>query len=455
MDYLDDAAVNGANILLTTCLGLQEDDVFLLIFDETTKQFPEIFRRAAENCGVEYQQQFVSKELQAKGETAFSSSELRDSLDHARGVLLATTDDQKCSQFRITLTSRLRNADNAMATMPGASLEILSTAIDVDYSQIVSMCRTLTVPLLKAKECKITTFDSHKNPHVLTFGLGQMERVPIQSLGLIPLQAWGNVPAGETFVAPLENSANGEYLVNGAIGTEKVTGDQEALIVFERGRMVRHHYVHTNKPVEHILQLKQTAYLHEHTNCWNIIAEFGVGVNRKIKTIHGIQLIDEKKYGTVHVAIGHNAGYGGNTNCKYVHCDMTTVDPTVTLDNRKFIERGEHVYDLNEWLDDYRTFAPATGREWRLRDSHVKLTDGSFYLDEDRKLLARYSTQSGRQTIYSIGNEITSRCAYELVHSFGDSNVRSLAELKSVVGLPTKELLNLLSLLLANGIVYP
>ncbi len=453
MNDTRDAAVNGANILLKKCLNLQEDDVFLLIFDETTEQFPQIFQRAAENCSVTYQQQFVSKKCQAEGEASFSSSELRNSLEHARGVLLATTDDEKCSQFRITLTSHLRNAGNAMATMPGASLEILSTALDVDYSEIVEMCRGLTVPLIKARECKITTFDSRDTPHVLTFSLGQMDRVPIQSLGIIPLQAWGNVPAGETFVAPLEDSANGEYLVNGAIGTEKVTGDREAIIQFEHGRVVRHFYLRNNEPVEHILQLKQTADRHGHSNCWNSIAEFGVGVNKKIKKIHGVQLIDEKRYGTVHVAIGHNAGYGGKTKCPSVHCDMTTVAPTVTLDGRKFIDRGEHVYDLDEWLDDYRTFIPDAGGEWNVH-SYVRLNEGSYYLTDDGTLLAKHLTAAGRQTIYALGNEATSKSAGKLIRSFGINTGRSVAELKVGMGLSTRHLLNLLSLLLANGIVY-
>lgn len=454
MEETQQAAIEGANILLKKCLSLEEDDVFLLIFDETTEQFPSIFQTASRNCHVRYQDQFVSKKLQSEGdETAFSRV-LREPLGRARGVLLATTDDEKCSQFRITLTSRLRNADNAMATMPGASLEILSTAIDVDYNQIVEMCRGLTIPLIKAKECKIITYDNWNSPHVLTFTLGQMERVPIQSLGLIPLQAWGNVPAGETFVAPLESSANGEYLVNGAIGTEKVTDDREAIIQFEGGRMVRHFYVHNNEPVEHITQLKQTANSHRDSNCWNIIAEFGVGVNRKIKRIHGVQLIDEKKYGTVHVAIGHNAGYGGDTKCPSVHCDMTTVSPTVTLDGRKFIDRGEHVYDLDEWLDDYRTYTPAPGREWRVKDTYVKLNENSYRLTDDETLLVKHTTQSGRQTVYALGNQATSKCAYKLIRSFGVRTGRNVGELKSIAGMPTRDLLNLLSLLRANGIVY-
>jgi hypothetical protein len=281
-----------------------------------------------------------------------------------------------------------------------------------------------------------------------------MDRVPIQSLGIIPLQAWGNVPAGETFVAPLEDSANGEYLVNGAIGTEKVTGDQEAIIQFEHGRMVRHVYLHNNKPVEHITQLKQTADKHGDSRCWNIIAEFGIGVNQGIKKIHGVQLIDEKKYGTVHVAIGHNAGYGGNTRCPSVHCDMTTVAPTVTLDERKFIDRGEHVYDLEQWLDDYRTFVPDAGSEWK-GNTYVKLNDGSYYLTGDGTLLAKHLTAAGRQTIYALGNEATSRNAYKLISSFGVKTGSTVGELKAAMGMPTRQLLNLLSLLHAHGIVYP
>lgn len=446
------AAINGADILLKKCLGLHRDDIFLLIFDETTQEFPTVFEHAANGSGINYEKQFVSKRLQAEGKIAFSN-ELLESLDRSRGVLLATTDDEKCSQFRIGLTSKLRG-NNALATMPGASLDILSTALDVDYDNIVQMCRGLTVPLIKAKECKITTFDSRNNPHVLTFALGGMDRVPIQSLGIIPIQAWGNVPAGETFVAPLEESANGEYLVNGAIGTEKVTSSREALIVFERGRMVRHFHLDDNEPVEHFAQLKATAANNGHSTCWNIIAEFGIGVNKNIDRIHGVQLIDEKKYGTVHVAIGHNAGYGGATKCSSVHCDMTTINPTVELDGLKFIEQGEHVYQLSQWLDDYRSFAPALGIKWKPTDNYVKLNYDSYHFESDKTLFAKHVTQSGRQTIYAIGNDMTSKLAYLLVHSFDSNRVQTVGRLRACLSIELPELLNLLSLLLANRIIY-
>src|SRR5216683_2934164 len=189
MNDINQAAASGARILLRKCLGLNEDDIFLLIFDETTQEFPEIFRQAAAACGITCEQQFVSRKLQAEGKAL--SIELSESLDRSRGVLLATTDDEKCSQFRIALTSGERS-NNALATMPGGSVDILATALDVDYDNIIQMCRGLTVPLIKAQECRITTIDSHSQPHVLTFALGGMERVPIQSLGIIPQACRGN-----------------------------------------------------------------------------------------------------------------------------------------------------------------------------------------------------------------------------------------------------------------------
>jgi len=69
------------------------------------------------------------------------------------------------------------------------------------------------------------------------------------------------------------------------------------------------------------------------------VAELGVGTNDHA-TITGKVLEDEKVYGTVHVALGNNAHFGGVNNVPY-HADGVITKPTLAIDGEVVIENGE------------------------------------------------------------------------------------------------------------------
>ena len=71
------------------------------------------------------------------------------------------------------------------------------------------------------------------------------------------------------------------------------------------------------------------------------IAELGVGTNEEA-ILSGIILEDEKLYGTVHVAFGTNASFGGVTHAD-CHYDGIVLHPTLYLDDQLIIENGEFV----------------------------------------------------------------------------------------------------------------
>jgi leucyl aminopeptidase (aminopeptidase T) len=443
----------GARTVLEKCLELRPHESFLLIYDETTRDFVAPFQRAAGSCKIKFRRAFVSKRLQSQGHLAFKPR-LSQALARVQGVLMATTDDERCTAFRLVLTGDKRNAHSAVATMPGARLSIISTAIDIDYNQIVSSCRNLTLPLIKGSDCTLHTYDSHGTEYTLTFKLPGVDRPPMQSVGIIPRQAWGNIPAGETFVAPLESSADGEYLVSGAVGTEKIRNGQEALLRFDKGRLVGHQYSGSSDPVAYLVRLEEFAKSQGHSDCWSVIAEFGIGVNRQLRKITGVQLIDEKQYGTVHVAIGHNVGYGGKNQCGSVHCDMTTLNPTVLIDGVTIIERGEHVHDFTRYEDDYRTFVPQKAYTWRPEYESVRLNENSFQIDGG-KLSVKRTTASGRQTIYALGDSETAILGCDLVAIFRNQSVVQTTRAKLALKLKDSEFERFLSLLYQNGIVSP
>ena len=56
----------------------------------------------------------------------------------------------------------------------------------------------------------------------------------------------------------------------------------------------------------------------------------------------GIILEDEKLYGTVHIAFGTNASFGGVTKAD-CHLDGIILNPTLYLDDECIIREGEFV----------------------------------------------------------------------------------------------------------------
>jgi aminopeptidase len=124
-----------------------------------------------------------------------------------------------------------------------------------------------------------------------------------------------NVPAGEIFTTPVEDSVNGEFYTRIPQVTEY--GTMEGVhIVFKNGRVVQatatkgeeplHYYTGLAKPEA---ETKKPVY-----EAQNTIAELGIGVNPILdfEKATGNVLIDEKMKG-IHIATGTNRRMGGNT----------------------------------------------------------------------------------------------------------------------------------------------
>jgi len=446
-----DEAVDGSKVLIRKCLGLSSYDSFLLIYDETTKHFPKIFDRASSSCRVQFQKHFVSTKLQHTSD-AFTNN-LVSKISDAHGILAALTADSSCDNFRIELTTKRRVEKNTVATMPGACVRILANAVNIDYKEIKQHCLDLTLPLIKGRNAKILTYDRKGREYKLKLKLAGLKRPPIQSYGIIPKLAWGNIPAGETFVAPIENSAEGEYLVNGSVGGEKVTYN-EALLKFREGKLGRHYYLKSLKPVRYLLQLQSIGEKYKDQDCWSRIAELGIGVNKKIKRITGIEVLDEKMYGTLHIAIGHNVGYGGENDCPSFHCDITTQNPSLIIDRAYIINRGLHVYEIKNYQDNYQNYRGPTKYCWDPNLHNVNIDHDSYELI-NRELFVKYVTPSGRITIYPIGTSDTAKAAYTLIKLADNRNTIEINFLKKNMKIRDDYFYNLLSILWLNDIVYP
>jgi leucyl aminopeptidase (aminopeptidase T) len=132
---------------------------------------------------------------------------------------------------------------------------------------------------------------------------------------------FGNLPAGEAFVAPVETEAYGRLVILYApdrqlerpLTFKFIDGGVEDIEGFEDYRNF----------IEDIFKRMPEA---------RFIAEFGVGTNPKASRPDNL-LEAEKILGTVHIAIGDNHTFGG-TNRVGFHTDYVVFKPTVLIGGR-------------------------------------------------------------------------------------------------------------------------
>ena len=121
-----------------------------------------------------------------------------------------------------------------------------------------------------------------------------------------------NMPCGEVFTGPIEDSANGEiyFGIPVAVAGREVLGMQ---LRFERGRVVEASAEKGEEYLGSILDADEGA---------RYLGELGIGTNFGIRRATKNILFDEKLGGTVHLAIGRSYEKTGGRNDSSVHWDL-------------------------------------------------------------------------------------------------------------------------------------
>ena len=121
-----------------------------------------------------------------------------------------------------------------------------------------------------------------------------------------------NMPSGEVFTGPHEDSAEGQirFTVPTAPGGVEVTGVE---LTFREGRVVEAHAERGDTYLREMLASDPGA---------SRLGELGIGTNPGIDRATGAILLDEKIGGTVHLAVGRSYPETGGTNESAVHWDL-------------------------------------------------------------------------------------------------------------------------------------
>ncbi|MDQ0252804.1 leucyl aminopeptidase (aminopeptidase T) [Evansella vedderi] len=244
-------------------------------------------------------------------------------------AIMKTADICFCiCQHSLTHTKARKEASRTgtkVITMPGITMDMFTDgAMKADYVKVQELTHTFTE---KLNGCEtITIYTGEQNKYVLILNVA--DRNGISSTGVFNTEgASGNLPSGESYIAPQLENSYGEILIDGSIaGIGKVSFP--VLLKVENGRLVSA----TGKDGERLLQLLGD----EDGRC---VAEFGIGTNNTAR-VSGNILEDEKAFGTIHVAFGSNVTFGGTIDAG-VHLDCVTKEPTVWFGDEKVVEKGK------------------------------------------------------------------------------------------------------------------
>jgi leucyl aminopeptidase (aminopeptidase T) len=298
------------------CLGVGEDDRVLVLCNDPQLAIAEAL---ADSAGPRAASVRVLAFDGGSRHGEEPPADVRSAMEAATVIFAPTTFSLSHTQARQEATRR----GTRMATMPGITEEVFRRALDVDYGELKRAGEWLAAQLSAASSCRVTSPGGTDLTIELSGRSGISDDGDLSAVG-----AFGNLPAGEAFIAPLETSGEGRIVFDGALGGYGVL-EEPVPVVLSEGRLVD-----TRGAVGEWL----AATLDAGGEHGRSLAELGIGTNPAARMTGNI-LEDEKALGTIHLAFGTSAGIGG-VNRSSVHIDGLVLRPTVELDGRRLLEDG-------------------------------------------------------------------------------------------------------------------
>lgn len=142
-------------------------------------------------------------------------------------------------------------------------------------------------------------------------------------------------------------------------------------------------------------------------------------MNPRITSLTGSPLFDEKAINTLHIAIGDNAGFGGDVSA-LAHYDLVTCRPSLLLDDRLVMNRGDIDRDL---ISSLRNAASSVMQEFPVRDAVIYLREGrigfrngQFMRRLSKAQRVNYVRFASEEIAVALGELCEALRAYDRVH---------------------------------------
>jgi leucyl aminopeptidase (aminopeptidase T) len=303
--------------VINDCLAVHPGEEVLVVANPATIGLGERLRGEAGKVGADAVMALM-KERETHGSEPPAS--VAAAMVAADVVLVPTVQSMSHTAAR----RAANEAGTRVATLPGVTEEMLARVMSADVGEVRRRSIAVAERLTTGSEAHITCTNGSD------LRLGISGRDGIEDSGDITASgAFGNLPCGEGFIAPVEGTSEGKLVVDGSIAELGIV-DSPVELTVEDG------HLHSAEGEMGQRLLKLLAHGGEEgTN----VAELGIGTNEKA-ILTGVVLEDEKILGTCHVALGASAGIGGTVQVP-VHIDCVVMKPDVSIDGEPLLRAGE------------------------------------------------------------------------------------------------------------------
>jgi aminopeptidase len=311
---VEDAEWRALRAVVGDCLGLRAGEELLCVTDPARRPIAEGLAAAGRERGAEA----VLVEMAERAGNAAEPPEVVAAALAACDAFVAPT-TKSLSHTEARRAASARGARGA--SMPGITAEMLVRTMNADYRGVRRRSRALADVLSRGHEVRVTSAEGTDVTFSVAGRDGMADTGDLSAPG-----AFGNLPAGEAYVAPVEGQTGGRIVFDGAAPAL----GEPLVVTIEEG------YAHE---WEGDAGRRFEAMAAPHGPEAFAVAELGIGTNDSAR-LTGNLLEDEKVLGTIHVAFGDNHSFGGSVRVDF-HYDFVVLRPHVTVDGETIVSSGE------------------------------------------------------------------------------------------------------------------
>jgi len=294
-------------------LRLKRGEKLLLVTDTPKLEIAEALAFAAKRAGAEVTTYLMTETLRPITGPTRQFKELIRGASATIYLLEGRLAEKPFRGFMVAEGSR----NGRICMMPGITRDMMERLVAVDFSGMAAFTEKVIRAVRDAEDVMV------ENAAGTRISFSVKGRPWVNSCGdLAKKGRHGNLPAGECYTAPVEETFTGKIaigLIDDKLGPGTMT--------FKEGRLVSY----TGAGIAEVIKTvgdDPTA---------RMIGEFGIGTNKGAR-ISPNMLEAEKAFGTVHFAIGDSYGLGRNKS-KF-HFDALVDKVTLTANGRTIARNG-------------------------------------------------------------------------------------------------------------------
>ncbi len=295
-------------------LKIKERENFLLVTDKQKMEIAEALAYWAKEVGAETTTYLMTETLRPIVKPTKIFEEMIKRADVTAYMLDSRIEEKPFRGFMVQMGSTY----GRICMMPGITVDMMERLVNIDFMEMDVFTKKV-VDFLNDSEHIII-----ENPQGTKIEFSVKGRKWEIDNGDISIKGkHGNLPAGECYTAPVEETFNGKIVIN-LIDDKLGHGEME----FKEGKLVNY----KGKGIEEIIKTIGS------DESGLIIGEFGIGTNKNARICPNM-LEAEKAFGTVHFAIGDSYGLGKNKS-KF-HFDALIEKVTLKSRDKYLMKDGE------------------------------------------------------------------------------------------------------------------